>query len=197
MSAVEKYLHWQDGLSDFIGRVISVLTLVLIGVLLFEVVSRYFLNAPTIWAHELSTMLFGAFCILAGSYTLRHNGHVRSEVIYGYLPERVKAFLDVIVFLIGMVVLIVFFRMAVDFAASSWASKEFSAKSIWQPPIYPVKTVIPVAVGLLILQNFAELVRSVLRVVNPDFHDPRVEEHREDDQPNQFSTPDHEHEHGI
>ncbi|GAA6191882.1 TRAP transporter small permease subunit [Phaeobacter sp. NW0010-22] len=183
MSWVTRYLVAQDGLSEFVGRAVSWLTLGMISVLMLEIIARYFLNSPTIWAHETSTMLYGAFCMLAGAYTLRHRGHVRSEVIYGLMGPRGKAFCDTIIFTLGLVVLGVFFKMAVEFAADSWAVREYSNKSIWQPAIYPIKTVIPVAVGLVILQNIAELLRAVLVLFGVDFVDPRDGEDETDIDP--------------
>lgn len=183
MSWVTRYLVAQDGLSEFVGRAVSWLTLGMISVLMLEIIARYFLNSPTIWAHETSTMLYGAFCMLAGAYTLRHRGHVRSEVIYGLMGPRGKAFCDTIIFALGLVVLGVFFKMSVEFAADSWAVREYSNKSIWQPAIYPIKTVIPVAVGLLILQNIAELLRAVLVLFGVDFVDPRDGEDETDIDP--------------
>ncbi|MCL7465065.1 TRAP transporter small permease subunit [Phaeovulum sp. NW3] len=168
MSVLARYLVAQDGLSDLVGRAISWLTLVMIGALVWEIGARYFLNAPTVWAHELSTMLYGGFCILAGSYTLRHQGHVRSEVVYGLLPPRARAACDVVVYVLALMVLVVFLDMAIDFAATSWAAREYSARSIWQPPLYPFKTVLPVAVGLLALQVVAELLRALLRLAGRD-----------------------------
>ncbi len=173
MQLVTRYLVLQDGLSDIVGRVISWLTLVMIGVLLLEIVSRYFLNAPTIWAHETSTMLYGAFCMLAGSYTLRHRAHVRSEVIYGLMSPRWKAACDLLIYTLGLIVLSVFLKMAVEFAAHSWEVREYSNKSIWQPVVYPIKTVIPIAVGLVILQNIAEWLRALLTVLGVQYDDPR------------------------
>nr|WP_309502581.1 TRAP transporter small permease subunit [uncultured Roseovarius sp.] len=164
MTSIRGYLTAQDGLSDFVGRAISWLTLLMIGSLIWEIAARYFLNSPTIWAHELSTMLYGSFCILAGSYTLRYQGHVRSEVVYALFPPRIQALCDVIVYMLTLILLAVFMQMAIGFAAKSWSMMEYSSRSIWQPPIYPFKTVIPVAVGLLILQVLAELLRAVLRV---------------------------------
>lgn len=177
MTALTRYLVIQDGLSEFVGRAISWLTLVMIAVLMFEIVARYFLNSPTIWAHETSTMLYGAFCILAGSYTLRHQGHVRSEVIWGVLPERVRAALDTVTYALTFAVLAIFLNLAIEFAAASWEVREFSNRSIWQPPLYPIKTVIPVAVGLLMLQVMAEFVRSVLTALGVQYDDPRRAEH--------------------
>ncbi len=173
MGWVTRYLVIQDGLSDAVGRAISWLTLAMIAVLMLEIVARYFLNSPTIWAHEMSTMLYGAFCILAGAFTLRHGGHVRSEVIWGMLGKRARATCDVIIFAIGLLVMGVFFVMAVEFAAESWAVREYSNKSIWQPALYPIKTVIPVAVGLVWLQNLAEFLRAFLTMVGVTFVDPR------------------------
>ena len=176
MSNVTRYLRVQDGLSDLVGSVIAWLTLGMIGILLFEVVARYFLNAPTVWGHELATMFFGALSILAGSYTLRHHGHVRSDVIYGLLPPRVRAFCDLVVFGLGTAVLVIFFNMAVEFAYDSWQMGEFSNRSVWRPPLWPIKSTIAIAVGLLILQSLAELVRAVLRLAGVDYADPRDDE---------------------
>lgn len=170
---IEKYLRIQDSISEFVGRVISWLALVLIATLIYEVVSRYFFNAPTIWSHELSTMIFGAFTILSGSYTLKHLGHVRSDVIYALFPAKLQRFCDILVYSIGLFVLSIFFLHSIDFAAKSWDVREVSARSIWQPPLYYIKTVIPAAVFLLILQSIAELVRAVLAFLNISYDDPR------------------------
>ncbi|RKF12703.1 TRAP transporter small permease subunit [Roseovarius spongiae] len=183
MAAVTRYLKLQDGLSDLVGQIIMWLSLGMIGILMIEIVARYFLNSPTIWAHETSTMLYGAFCMLAGTYTLRHRGHVRSEVIWGALPKRGQAFCDTIIFSVGLIVLAIFFKMAFDFAAQSWAVREYSNKSVWQPAVYPIKTVIPVAVGLVLLQNIAELLRAALTLLGVDFDDPRTGESASDIDP--------------
>lgn len=176
MNLVTRYLVIQDGLSDVVGRAISWLTLAMIAVLMLEIVARYFLNAPTIWAHEMSTMLYGGFCILAGAFTLRHQGHVRSEVIWGMLSPRARAACDTFIFGIGLLVMGIFFVMSVEFAAESWAVREYSNKSIWQPALYPIKTVIPVAVGLVWLQNLAEFLRALLTALGFEYVDPRASE---------------------
>ncbi|PVA10947.1 C4-dicarboxylate ABC transporter substrate-binding protein [Pelagivirga sediminicola] len=183
MAWVTRYLVAQDGLSEYVGRAISWLTVAMIGVLMIEIVSRYFLDAPTLWAHETSTMLYGAFCMLAGCYTLRHRGHVRSEVIWGALPERGRAFCDVLIFSSGAVVLAIFLKLSITFAAESWAVLEYSNKSMWQPPLYPIKTVIPIAVGLILLQSLAELLRALLTLLKIDYDDPRENEIESDIDP--------------
>lgn len=170
---ISKYLEFQDGLSDFVGRAIRWLTLVMLGVLLFEIGSRYLLDSPTEWAHESSTMLYGSFCILAGAYTLKEQAHVRSDVLYSHFGNKTKGMLDSFGLLLTIFCMVVFFKLALDFAIASWETREFSSKSTWQPPIYPFKATVPVAVGLIILQLFAELIRSVSRMLGIEIDDPR------------------------
>lgn len=183
MSWVSRYLAVQDAISDYVGKMASWITIVLILVLLFEVVMRYWFNSPTAWGHELSTMLFGALGIFAGSYTLRYRAHVRSEIVYIFFPPKVQALCDVIVYVLALVAFVVFFSLAFDFAYQSWKTGEISSKSTWQPVLYPIKAAIPIAVGLLILQNIAELVRSVLRLFDIEFEDPREMALREKSRP--------------
>lgn len=172
-SRISRYLAFQDAVSDWVGKAVSWISLILIVVLLFEVVMRYWFNAPTAWGHELSTMLFGAFGILTGAYTLRHRAHVRSDVIYALMPRKLQQSCDLIVNALILVAFIIFFRMALDFALDSWHMREISGKSSWEPVLYPIKSTIPLAVGLLILQTVAELVRSALQLFNVPFDDAR------------------------
>jgi TRAP-type mannitol/chloroaromatic compound transport system permease small subunit len=55
---------------------------------------------------------------------------------------------------------IVVFIEGYKFAAESWAAREASW-SVWGPPMYPYKTVIPVTAFLLILQGFSIFVRRL------------------------------------
>lgn len=181
MTAIRRYLLIQDGLSELVGRVISGLVLVMVGVLVYEVVMRYFLGSPTIWAHEFTTMVFGAFAILGASYTLREQAHVRSEVVWGAMPERLQAVCDMIVFTLGLAVLAVVFWQSIDFAQRSWETREFSNRSVWQPPLYYIKSLIPLAIALLMLQSVAEVVRAVAKVLNLPLDDPREVHLDEDD----------------
>lgn len=175
-SRITKYLAIQDSISENVGKLVSWISVILVFILIFEVVMRYWFNSPTAWGHELSTMLFGAFGILTGTYTLKNKAHVRSEVIYALMPKKLQHICDLIVNVLILIAFIVFFNMAVEFAADSWAMREISAKSTWQPVLYPIKTVIPIGVGLLILQTIAEIVRSILKIFNISYTDPRPEE---------------------
>jgi len=90
---------------------------------------------------------------------------VRSEVIYNLFPVRGRAVLDVLTGLIGLVVFAVFFVITFNYAADSWAIKEVSSKSTWAPIVYPFKSMLPLAVGLMILQSIVAVIRNMMIVM--------------------------------
>lgn len=162
MSGVRYYLTIQDAISEYLGRAVSWLCLVIIAVLIFEIISRYFFMRPSDWSHNLSTMLYGSLCILAGVYTLKHQAHVRIDIFYRALPKKWQAVVDLLSGMLVIVILGFFLKMSWDFAYQSWSSGEVSSKSTWRPPLYPFKAMLPVAISLMILQQIAECVRGIL-----------------------------------
>ncbi|MCX5839584.1 MAG: TRAP transporter small permease subunit [Deltaproteobacteria bacterium] len=125
----------------------------MIFVILWEVIARYFFKAPTSWAHEGSTMLYGAYCILAGAYTQRFRAHVRSDAIYQFFPEKMRDACSFITGLLSIGFLAILLYMSFEFAKNSWDAREFSNASTWAPPVYPFKSMIPLATFLLLLQQ--------------------------------------------
>lgn len=161
MESLARCLAGVDRISEGVGKAVSWLCLAMILVLIYEVTARYLFNSPTSWAHESTTMLYGTFCILAGTYTHKHHGHVRSEVFYNLFPTRGKAVLDVLTGALGLVVFGVFFWITFHYAWDSWLMREISSKSTWGPPVYPFKAMLPLAIALMMLQSLAHLLRDV------------------------------------
>ena len=127
----------------------------------YDVVMRYFFKAPTKWAYELTWMEYGALFMLGGAYGLRHHIHVRVDVIYNTYSPRAQAIFDALMYLIiffPLYTLLIIF--GTQYAAYSWTIWEHSYLSYWQPAVYPIKTVIPVAFTLFLLQGLAEFVRN-------------------------------------
>jgi len=176
MNLITKYLVCQDGLSDWVGKSASWLSPAMIAILLWEITNRYVLGTPTEWAHELSAMFYGTLCMLAGAYTLRHRGHVRSEVLYQLCSKRGRAALDLFTHSLALFVLAIFLELAWNFAWSSWESGEVSNKGSWQPVIYPFKAMMPLSIALIMLQILAEVVRDICTLFQIKIDDPREEE---------------------
>jgi TRAP-type mannitol/chloroaromatic compound transport system permease small subunit len=151
-----------DRFADRLGRVISYLVYPLAMGVAYEVFARYLFRAPTVWAYDMTYMLYGTIFMLGASYTLLNKGHIRTDFFYdGWKTERkgkVDAILYLVLFFPGMVL---YLMAGVDYASHSWATHEKAGTSPWMPIIYPFKTVIPVTAALLIIQGAAEFVKSL------------------------------------
>lgn len=160
---MQKLLLTIDRISTFVGQVFSWLIVSLTFLITYEVFSRYALDAPHPWAFDGMLMMYGTLFMMSGAYTLSKNGHVRGDVLYGFFPPRLQAGLDlalyIVFFLPGVIALC---WAGYNYAAESWAIREYSSITSEGPPIYPFKTVIPVAGAFLLVQGIVEMIRCVL-----------------------------------
>lgn len=157
-----------EGAGEGTGRAASYLILVLSLVVGYDVVMRVFFDRPTVWAQEMSAMLFGTFIILGGAATARTEGHVNMDILYNRFSVRGKAILDVVTF----------FLLTVPFlgvlvwkgGASAWSSilSLEHDSSQWGPPLYPFRTMLPLGALLFLLQATVKMCRDVLTILSPD-----------------------------
>ena len=160
---MQKLLLFVDRVSTWVGHAFSWLIVVLTLQVTWEVFSRYALDAPHAWAFDVMAMLYGTLFMMAGAYTLAANGHVRGDVLYGFFTPRVQASIDLtlyILFFIPGVVALVW--AGYYYAADSWRIDEHSNVTADGPPIYPFKTVIPLAGAMLLAQGIVEIVRCII-----------------------------------
>jgi TRAP-type mannitol/chloroaromatic compound transport system permease small subunit len=172
---MNKLLFFVDKVSTWIGHAFAWLILALTLQITWEVFSRYVLNAPNQWAFDLMIMMYGTVFMMAGAYTLAKNGHVRGDVLYGFFPPRLQAGLDLalyfLFFIPGVVALV---WAGYTYAQESWAINETSNITANGPPLYPFKTVIPIAGIFLLAQGLVEIVRCVICLRNGEW--PKREE---------------------
>jgi TRAP-type mannitol/chloroaromatic compound transport system permease small subunit len=160
---VERFLHTIDGISTWVGKAAAWLIIVLMTVVCVEVFKRYVLNAPTAWIFDAENMLYGSLFMLAGAYTLAQNAHVRGDFLYSSMRPRTQAALDLalyIVFFVPGIAALIY--AGTDYAADSWRIAEHSTVTAEGPPVYPFKTIIPIAGALVMLQGIAEIARCVI-----------------------------------
>ncbi|HET9462912.1 MAG TPA: TRAP transporter small permease subunit [Thiobacillus sp.] len=159
---MQKFLMAVDRLTTFAGRFFAWSIVALTLLVSWEVFSRYFLNHPHPWALDAQIMLYGILFMMAGAYTLAHQGHVRGDVLYGALRPRTQAAIDLVLF--------VFFYLP-GVLALTWAGWTYANESLairentFSPdplPLYPFKFVIPAAGFLLLLQGIVEILRCVV-----------------------------------
>jgi TRAP-type mannitol/chloroaromatic compound transport system permease small subunit len=166
--------RFMDRLSLWVGHAFAWCIVILTLGISYEVVVRYALRAPTAWSFDLGYMMYGALFFMAGAYTLSRGGHVRADILYRLWPERVQAWVDLVLFIVfffpGMVALM---WAGTSHAAQSWRFGEVSIFSPAGIPIYPLKTLVPVGAALLTLQGVAECIRCV-RCIRTGSWPPRI-----------------------
>jgi TRAP-type mannitol/chloroaromatic compound transport system permease small subunit len=159
----QKFLLAADHISTWTGKAVAWLIMVLMSAVCIEVFKRYILNAPTAWIFDLTNMLYGTLFMMAGAYTLAQDAHVRGDFLYGNFKPRTQATLDLVLYIVfflpGMVALI---YAGYDYAAISWRIDEHSNVTSNGPPVYPFKTIIPIAGVLVLIQGLAEILRCVV-----------------------------------
>ena len=160
----EKFVEVIDAINDRVGRLASwlVLAVVLLGA--WNAVARYVsrftdVNISSNAYLELQWYLFSAIFLLGAAYTLRRDEHVRVDVLHAAMKPRLRARIDVAGTLIFLIPFCVFVLWTSWYPVSnSWRILERSSDPGGLAR-YPVKTLLPVAFVLLLLQAIALLMR--------------------------------------
>ena len=160
---MQNLLLFIDKVSTWVGQFFSWLILLLTLMISWEVFSRYVLDSPHAWAFDVMSMMYGSLFMMAGAYTLSKNGHVRGDVLYGFFPPRLQAWFDLILYFLFFIPGVFALAYAgYGFAADSWAINEHSNITANGPPVYPFKTILPIAGFFLLAQGLVEIVRCIV-----------------------------------
>lgn len=158
---MQSFLLAVDRFSTWIGKACAWSVVLLTLLISWEVFSRYVLNRPHAWVLDAQIMLYGLLFMMAGAYTLSKNGHVRGDVLYGFLAPRTQAIVDLTLYILFFLPGVIALTWAGwTYANESLAIREqtFNADPI---PLYPFKFVIPVSGAVLLLQGVVEIIRCI------------------------------------
>ncbi len=150
-------------LNIWVGRIAAWLIAPMFLLLMADVIMRYVVGSAAIWTAEFAQLIFGAYAVIAGGYLLVERAHVNVDIIYGKFSRVKKAVVDLATSFLFFLFLAVLIWQGVDMAWDS-ASKFERSSSLWNPHIWPVKIVIPVAGVLLLLQGLVRLASDVRTV---------------------------------
>jgi TRAP-type mannitol/chloroaromatic compound transport system permease small subunit len=169
--AEDPTLHFHTRVTDWIetinvkaGEYVAWWSLIAVFVYYYEVVARYVFNSPTNWVHESMFLMFGMQYMLSGAYAYREDQHVRVDVIYAKFSPRGKAIADIVTSLFFFIFVGTMFITGIRFAGDAINVREVSFTE-WGIQYWPVKLMIPIGAGLLLLQGIAKLLKDVLFVV--------------------------------
>jgi TRAP-type mannitol/chloroaromatic compound transport system permease small subunit len=160
---MRRFLFAIDQFSAWIGKAFAWCILVLTLGTSYEVFVRYLLRAPTVWAYDVSYVMYAGLFMMAGGYTLSRNGHVRGDFFYRLWRPRWQAATDLILyFLFLFPAALALMYSGWGFAKMSWLLKEVSVFSPAGVPVFQVKTLIPAAGFVLLVQGIAEAIRCII-----------------------------------
>ncbi len=152
-----------DGVAEWTGRLVAWLMVLMVLVTLAIVLLRYATTTNTTLLQELVMYMHAFAFMLAIPYALKHNTHVRVDLIYGRLGPRGQAWINLcghLLLLVPTAVFIIIYSRV--YVSNAWRILEGSAEVSGIPGVFVLKTLIPVMAALLLLQALAEIVRNIL-----------------------------------
>jgi TRAP-type mannitol/chloroaromatic compound transport system permease small subunit len=157
-----KLLKALDNISIFSGKIVAWMILPMSFSLVYEVVARYLFNAPTIWASDISQILYGMFFMLGSAYALQRQQHIRTDFLYGKWSIRTRGMVDATCYIVLYFPALIFFLwVGSEFAYRSILFNEKIVTSPWMPIIWPLKLAIPISTLLLLIQGVSELLKCL------------------------------------
>ena len=154
-----------DRFAETTGRIIAWLTLAMVLTTATIVMLRYLFNSGSIALQESVTYLHAAVFMLGAAYTLKHDGHVRVDIIYQKLSARARAWIDLLgTLLLLFPVCLFMLYSSMDYVSAAWSIQEGSREAGGLDGVYLLKTAIPAMAVLLLLQGCSMLLRNLLVV---------------------------------
>jgi TRAP-type mannitol/chloroaromatic compound transport system permease small subunit len=166
LHTLQRIAGFIDGLSERTGQVIAWLTLGTVLLTFTVVVMRYGFDAGSIAMQEAVSYLHAAVFMLGAAYTLKHNAHVRVDIVYRRLSARGQAMVNLLgTLLLLLPVCIYILASSREYVAVSWSLREGSQEAGGLDAVFLLKTAIPVMALLLMLQGVAIAIHSLLQLL--------------------------------
>ena len=169
MTVLKSIIKVIDAFSQKTGVWVSWLTTLLVITVFYDVIMRYVFKNGSIAVQEMEWHIFSVIFLLGAAFTLKHDGHVRVDIIYTRLGSKTKAWVDFIgtfIFLIPFALMIIYSTK--PFIMASWAVKEISPDPGGLPFRYVLKAMIPIGFLFLIVQGVAQALKSLLVILGED-----------------------------
>jgi len=162
---VRRFVKILDSISERTGLIFIWVISVVLVLMVYEVISRRIFHDPNVWTFEIITLFSAIHFMVLAAYALRHRAHVSIDIIYLRFSPKGRSVLDIISYLLFFFPFVfVLFKVGFDSASASWATGE-TTLTAHLPLVLPImKTIVPVAALLLLIQGLSNLVRSVFFV---------------------------------
>ena len=160
---MKAYINFADQFVVWIGRAFAWGIFILTVAVMYEVIMRYFFNAPTLWAFDFTIQMYGAVFMMGGASAMSTKTHVKADMYYNKLSEKGQAILDLILFICFYAPGVFALTYAGYFyAQKAWIVHETSWNSPAQIQVYFSKSLIPIAGLLLLIIGISEIFRCII-----------------------------------
>jgi TRAP-type mannitol/chloroaromatic compound transport system permease small subunit len=174
-STLARLAHRIDLVAIVSGRIVAWLIVPMVLSLTFEVISRYLFNAPTVWAYDMTFMLYGSFFMIGAAFTLQRKGHIRTDSFYGEWSPRRQAWVDIVCYLVMFLPFAgVFLFSGWGYFVKAWVTHETFVSSPWSPITWPFKLMMPLTGLLLLIQGASECLKCLHAIRHDAWPDPPV-----------------------
>jgi TRAP-type mannitol/chloroaromatic compound transport system permease small subunit len=163
IKAAKIYVRYMDATSRAVGKVVMFLIFGMIGILLYEAVSRTIFNRPHIWSVESAQFVMAAYYLLGGGYSLLIGSHVRMDLLYDHWSAKGKAVTDVITFFIALLYLVVLTYGGFQGILYAVKYKQVTY-SAWAPQVAPIKIIMQIGIVMMLLQLIAEFIKDLATI---------------------------------
>ncbi|MDO3381452.1 TRAP transporter small permease subunit [Gilvimarinus algae] len=161
-----RLLYWLDAVTEWTGRAVSWLTLLMVVVTCAVVVVRRFLGLGSIGLQESVIYMHAAVFLLGAGFALKHSEQVRVDIFYRRFSPRARAWVDALGTLVFLLPLCGFVAaISWSFVLGSWQVGEISTDAGGLPYVYLLKSLILVFAASLTLAALAELLRALCVLV--------------------------------
>lgn len=163
---MNKNLHFLEKTSEFIGKSVSYLLLLMMLIAVMVVIARYLFQTGSIAMQDSITYLHATVVILAMGYGLQTNAHVRVDVFYQNMNEKQKAGVNLFGGLFFLLPFCIFtFFVSLPYVQRSWSMAEKSAEAGGIPAVFLLKSLLLALVAVLLLQCVIELIKNSLVIL--------------------------------
>ena len=151
-----------DRFTDIVGLGVAWLNVPLVLAVSYEVVARYFFNAPTIWVFDITYMLYGTIFMLGAAYALHKGAHIRTDFFFEHWSIRTRGMIDSVAYLVFFYPsLLLFFIVSAEEGRYAFVINETSEQTPWRAILWPFKAVVPLTCLLLMIQGVSETIKSL------------------------------------
>lgn len=166
------YKKFADGLykvNQIIGKIelafISVIMAVLVVIMTWQVLTRYWLNIPAPWAEELCRYIFIWASFVGSAYGVLISDHIQIDLIDAIIkkkardPERFQAYLNKFILIVIILFSICFFILYLSYVQQIAALTQVSA-ALKINMVYPMASG-AVGLGLIVFHGVSLLLMPI------------------------------------